>query len=197
MRTGKIWHGLLGQQCCPNYVKSAVFAVLGNGTLKSWALRASTPDAPVRQDDMSEQNKSAGFSRIDASRKTDDAVAPFVGSTADPGTPDVQGLYDPALDRDACGVGFIADIKGRKSHQIVAGRSADPVQPRTSRRHRRRSAHGRRRRHSGADPAQVFRQGSDAARLHAAGARPIRRRPIVHAAGQKPGGRSSATSMPT
>ena len=30
-----------------------------------------------------------------------------------------QGLYDPALDKDACGVGFIADIKGRKSHQIV------------------------------------------------------------------------------
>ena len=38
---------------------------------------------------------------------------------ADPGTPLPQGLYDPALDKDACGVGFIADIKGRKSHQIV------------------------------------------------------------------------------
>ena len=38
---------------------------------------------------------------------------------ADPGTPPVQGLYHPALDKDACGVGFIADIKGRKSHQIV------------------------------------------------------------------------------
>jgi glutamate synthase (NADPH/NADH) large chain len=30
-----------------------------------------------------------------------------------------QGLYDPALDRDSCGVGFIADIKGRKSHRII------------------------------------------------------------------------------
>ncbi len=39
--------------------------------------------------------------------------------SADPGTPEVQGLYDPALDKDSCGVGFIADIKGRKSHQIV------------------------------------------------------------------------------
>src|SRR5712671_1887303 len=39
--------------------------------------------------------------------------------TADPGTPLAQGLYDPALDKDACGVGFIADIKGRKSHLIV------------------------------------------------------------------------------
>jgi glutamate synthase (NADPH) large chain len=29
------------------------------------------------------------------------------------------GLYDPALAKDACGVGFIADIKGRKSHKII------------------------------------------------------------------------------
>ena len=30
--------------------------------------------------------------------------------------PQAQGLYDPALEKDSCGVGFIADIKGRKSH---------------------------------------------------------------------------------
>ncbi|MEA2000876.1 MAG: glutamate synthase large subunit [Actinomycetota bacterium] len=30
-----------------------------------------------------------------------------------------QGLYDPAFDHDACGIGFVADIKGRKSHEIV------------------------------------------------------------------------------
>jgi glutamate synthase (NADPH) large chain len=29
------------------------------------------------------------------------------------------GLFDPALEKASCGVGFIADIKGRKSHQIV------------------------------------------------------------------------------
>ncbi len=34
--------------------------------------------------------------------------------------PGRQGLYDPAHERDACGVGFIADMKGRKSHGIVA-----------------------------------------------------------------------------
>ncbi|MES1179984.1 MAG: hypothetical protein ABUL43_02190, partial [Hyphomicrobium sp.] len=33
--------------------------------------------------------------------------------------PRAQGLYDPAHERDACGVGFIADMKGRKSHAIV------------------------------------------------------------------------------
>ena len=30
-----------------------------------------------------------------------------------------QGLYDPANEHDACGVGFIAHIKGEKSHSIV------------------------------------------------------------------------------
>src|ERR1700759_3462411 len=30
------------------------------------------------------------------------------------------GLFDPALEKDSCGVGFIADIKGRKSHAIVS-----------------------------------------------------------------------------
>ena len=30
-----------------------------------------------------------------------------------------QGLYDPSDERDACGVGFVVDIKGRKSNAIV------------------------------------------------------------------------------
>ena len=34
--------------------------------------------------------------------------------------PDQQGLYDPRNEHDACGVGFIAHIKGQKSHDIVA-----------------------------------------------------------------------------
>ncbi len=34
--------------------------------------------------------------------------------------PEAQGLYDPAFERDACGVGFVADLKGRKSHKIVS-----------------------------------------------------------------------------
>ena len=36
-----------------------------------------------------------------------------------PGLPPKQGLYDPAHEHDACGVGFVANIKGRKSHAIV------------------------------------------------------------------------------
>ena len=30
-----------------------------------------------------------------------------------------QGLYDPANEHDACGVGFIAHIKGNRTHEIV------------------------------------------------------------------------------
>jgi glutamate synthase (NADPH/NADH) large chain len=35
------------------------------------------------------------------------------------GLPPKQGLYDPKYEHDACGMGFVADIKGRKSHEIV------------------------------------------------------------------------------
>src|SRR6202049_5012013 len=30
-----------------------------------------------------------------------------------------HGLYDPRYEHDACGVGFVVDIKGRKSHAIL------------------------------------------------------------------------------
>ena len=35
------------------------------------------------------------------------------------GIPDNQGLYDSSHEHDACGVGFVVDVKGRKSKQIV------------------------------------------------------------------------------
>ena len=33
--------------------------------------------------------------------------------------PPAQGLYDPDYEHDSCGVGFVANIKGRKSHQTI------------------------------------------------------------------------------
>jgi glutamate synthase domain-containing protein 2/glutamate synthase domain-containing protein 1/glutamate synthase domain-containing protein 3 len=33
--------------------------------------------------------------------------------------PPAQGLYDPSFEHDACGVGFVAHIKGHRSHAIV------------------------------------------------------------------------------
>src|SRR5215204_3382976 len=35
------------------------------------------------------------------------------------GFPPKQGLYDPAFEHDSCGVGFVAHIKGKRSHQIL------------------------------------------------------------------------------
>src|SRR5438876_8694901 len=33
--------------------------------------------------------------------------------------PAQQGLYDPAFEHDSCGVGFVAHVKGKRSHQIL------------------------------------------------------------------------------
>ena len=35
------------------------------------------------------------------------------------GPPPKQGLYDPQYEHDACGVGFVVNMKGRKSHSLV------------------------------------------------------------------------------
>ncbi|MBF0621585.1 MAG: glutamate synthase large subunit, partial [Magnetococcales bacterium] len=36
------------------------------------------------------------------------------------GLPNEQGLYDPQFEHDACGVGFVANINGEKSHEIIS-----------------------------------------------------------------------------
>ncbi|MFH1201581.1 MAG: glutamate synthase large subunit [Candidatus Omnitrophota bacterium] len=33
--------------------------------------------------------------------------------------PEKQGLYDPAFEHDSCGVGFVCDIRGKKSNEII------------------------------------------------------------------------------
>ena len=99
-----------------------------------------------------------------------------------PGVPEQHGLYDPRLDKDSCGVGFIADIKGRKSHKIVEDaidilcnlehRGAVGADPRAG---------------DGAGilvqtPHKFFAAQGRRARHHAARARPLRGRLRVHAA---------------
>jgi glutamate synthase (NADPH/NADH) large chain len=46
-------------------------------------------------------------------------MADTVKVVRDPGLPVAQGLYNPSNEQDSCGVGFIADMKNRKSHDIV------------------------------------------------------------------------------
>jgi glutamate synthase domain-containing protein 2/glutamate synthase domain-containing protein 1/glutamate synthase domain-containing protein 3 len=43
----------------------------------------------------------------------------MIDPTQSRGLPEAQGLYDPANERDACGIGFVANIKGQKSHDII------------------------------------------------------------------------------
>ena len=49
-------------------------------------------------------------------RNHDDAPQP---STAPGFYPSARGLYDPRFEHDACGVSFVADLQGRRSHDIV------------------------------------------------------------------------------
>jgi glutamate synthase domain-containing protein 2/glutamate synthase domain-containing protein 1/glutamate synthase domain-containing protein 3 len=41
------------------------------------------------------------------------------GPAQQTGPPPKQGLYDPQFEHEACGVGFVVNIKGRKSHSII------------------------------------------------------------------------------
>src|SRR5262245_11779468 len=65
---------------------------------------------------LSPQVLSCNFSRRRRNVKEDAAMTqPSAGF----GPPLAQGLYDPRYEHDACGVGFVVDITGRKSAAIV------------------------------------------------------------------------------
>jgi glutamate synthase (NADPH) large chain len=66
--------------------------------------------------DMRSTERSTAKDRLDGTSRAGEskAVVRF-----DSGLPPARGLYDPSLEKDSCGVGFIADIKGRQSHRIV------------------------------------------------------------------------------
>ncbi len=65
--------------------------------------------------ELSLSPSSAPAAVIDASR----IGLPSAPARQHPGAPAAQGLYSPANEHDACGVGFVAHIKGRKSHAII------------------------------------------------------------------------------
>src|SRR4028118_1499590 len=35
------------------------------------------------------------------------------------GLPPARGLYDPTYEQDSCGIGFVADVQGRRTHRTV------------------------------------------------------------------------------
>ena len=65
---------------------------------------------------MTNMTPSTDFDQIAAAKAA--ATANTSKNTAR-GIPPKQGLYDPRNEHDACGVGFVAHMKGQKSHQIV------------------------------------------------------------------------------
>ena len=94
----------------------------------------------------------------------------------------LHGLYDPRREHDACGVGFIAHHEGRQVAPDHPRRPRHAGEPDASRRRRRRSADGRRRRPARANSRPLLPRGTGEGRHHAAAARTLRRRLSVHAA---------------
>jgi glutamate synthase (NADPH/NADH) large chain len=62
---------------------------------------------------------SSEFAAAEFDRAATSPSAARSATLVDAAAGEARGLYDPSLEKDSCGVGFIADIKGRKSHAIV------------------------------------------------------------------------------
>ena len=66
------------------------------------------------------------------------------------------GLYRPEFEHDACGVAFVVDMHGRRSHEIVRNGPRQPVPPRAPRCLGSGGQHRRRRRHPDPDPRSLL-----------------------------------------
>jgi glutamate synthase (NADPH/NADH) large chain len=64
----------------------------------------------------SDLSNSIGFENTPAVHNGDASIGL---NSSGSGQPLKQGLYSPSNERDACGVGFVAHIKGKKTHDIV------------------------------------------------------------------------------
>ena len=85
-------------------VKSFSYCLIVDG-LVHWSTKATT-ETPRR-----DRNAFQAL-RMAPGKLMNDTVTPR-------GLPEAQGLYDPAQEHDSCGIGFVANIKGQKSHEII------------------------------------------------------------------------------
>ena len=74
------------------------------------------------------------------------------------GPPEKQGLYDPQFEHDACGVGFVCQMKGKRSHDIVEQALTILVNLDHRGAVRLRDEHRRRRGHPAAGAAQFLKK---------------------------------------
>src|ERR1700722_85410 len=95
----------------------------------------------------------------------------------DPLTPPAEALYDPSKEHDSCGVGFVADMKNRKSHDILEKGLQILINPPPRGAGGRRPPAGRRLRRVAQTPARFFCARMRQAGFRAAGAGPLRDRP--------------------
>jgi glutamate synthase (NADPH/NADH) large chain len=56
---------------------------------------------------------------MDSTRREKGMCAMATIDAADPALPKARGLYDPSKEHDSCGVGFVANLHNKKSHEIV------------------------------------------------------------------------------
>ena len=105
--------------------------------------------------------------------------------------PPAQGLYDPAHEHDACGVGFVVHVKGQPLARDRRAGAQGPDQPAASRRLRLRGEHRRRRRHSHPDAGPFLRREAARLGIRAASRAALRRRVRVPAARRRPRGARS------
>lgn len=68
--------------------------------------------------EMSGSSKATSVQGVPA-KATPTVTSETALTVRDPAMPERQGLYDPSFEKDSCGVGFIADMKNRKTHAIV------------------------------------------------------------------------------
>ena len=99
------------------------------------------------------------------------------------GPPEAQGLYDPRNEHDACGVGFVVNIKGRKSNALIRDALQILLEPRPSRGSWRRSAGWRWRGLPDSNTRPAVARLGGAERPKPAAARRLRRGDVFPAAG--------------
>ena len=67
-----------------------------------------------------DQRRGSGEQRTDDATHTDHMYpAPGGATLMAHGMPARQGLYDPRNEHDSCGIGFVANISGEKTHKII------------------------------------------------------------------------------
>ena len=107
---------------------------------------------------------------------------------------DGKGCTIRGIEHDACGVGFVVNVKGERSHDIIEQGLAGAAQPHAPRRLRLRSAHRRRRRHPACRCPTSSSRKASAARIALPARGRVRRRAWCSCRARSTSGTSASAS---